>query len=203
MRSVRFVSKYLFEVFANNSNLTFLYKIDIEEFSKERKINLPAVGIELTTDHHWFRRLMLTDAPFKTPRCKFYTTRMHSSRINTACSSSHGGGGLPQCMLGYTPLGVGLETAPVWAWRPPGCGSGKPPGQTPQLPPWVWAWRPPWPDPSTSPLGVGLETPLARPLNSPWVWAWKPARHAGMPPAMHAGILPPCEQNDWQTFVKT
>ena len=58
----------------------------------------------------------------------------------------------------------------VWAWRPPGCGPGDPPrcgpedpltpscgpgdlplgvgletppGQTPQLPPWVWAWRPP------------------------------------------------------------
>ena len=25
--------------------------------------------------------------------------------------------------------------------------------------PQVWAWRPPQPDPSTSPLGVGLETP--------------------------------------------
>ena len=45
-------------------------------------------------------------------------------------------GGLPQCMLGY---------------RPPGCGPGDPPR--------VWAWSPPpWPDPSTSPLGVGLES---------------------------------------------
>ena len=51
---------------------------------------------------------------------------------------------LPQCMLGYTH---------------PGCGPGYPPCQTPQIPPnWVWAWRLPWPDPSTSPLGVGLET---------------------------------------------
>ena len=24
------------------------------------------------------------------------------------------GGGLPQCMLGYTPLVVGLETSPGW-----------------------------------------------------------------------------------------
>ena len=149
MRSVRFVSKYLFEVFANNSNLTFLYKIDIEGFSKEQKIKLPPVGIELTTDHHWFRHLMLTDAPFKTPRCKFCTTRMHSSRMNTACSSSHGGSA--SVHAGIHPLDVGLETPPVWAWRPPGCGSGDPPGQTPQLPPWVWAWRPPWPDPSTPP----------------------------------------------------
>ena len=72
-----------------------------------------------------------------------FKTRMHSSRIRTARSSScHEG--LPQCMLGYTPLVVGLETPQVWAWRPP--------IQTPQLPPWVWAWRPPT---------------LARPLNIP------------------------------------
>ena len=61
-------------------------------------------------------------------------------------------------------LTVGLETLSpvcgpeppprVWTWRPPGCGSGDPPR----------------PDPSTSPLGVDLETPqppLARPLNFP------------------------------------
>ena len=92
------------------------------------------------------------------------TTRMHSSRIVTACGSSRpyrGLRGLPQCMLGYThpttprcgpgdlSLGVGLETPP--------------PGQTPQLPPWVWAWRPP-----------------PRPA----------ARHAGIPPARHTGIPP-------------
>ena len=48
-------------------------------------------------------------------------------------------GCLPQCW--YTPR--------VWAWRPPGvgletprCGTEEtPPGQTPQLPPWVCAWR--------------------------------------------------------------
>ena len=44
--------------------------------------------------------------------------RMHSSRMRTARSSSHGGG-LPQRMLGYTPR--------VWVWRPL---------------PWVWAWKP-------------------------------------------------------------
>ena len=86
-------------------------------------------------------------------------TRMHSSGMHIACSSSHlGGGCLPQCMLGYTPLVVGLETPPgvgletpwVWAWRPPGqtfqpppgCGPGDPSGQTPQ-----------------PLLSVGLETP--------------------------------------------
>ena len=89
-------------------------------------------------------------------------------------------------MLGYNPpgcgpgdpipLGVGLKTPQVWAWRPPlgvawrppGCGPEDLPGQTPQLPPWVWAWR----------------APQARSLNSPppWLWVWKPARHAGIPP---------------------
>ena len=38
------------------------------------------------------------------------------------------------------------------------CWDKAPLAQTPQLPSWVWAWRPPWPDPSTSPLGVGLDT---------------------------------------------
>ena len=84
-----------------------------------------------------------------------FLTRMHSSRMRTARSSSRllGEGCLPHCMLGYThPPGVGLET-------PPWCG----PGDT--LP--GVGLETPWPDPSTSPLGVGLETPLARPLNLP------------------------------------
>ena len=97
-------------------------------------------------------------------------TRMHSSRMCTTCSSSHQGG-LPQCMLGYTPwvwawrpLGVGLETPKVWAsrplvwaWRPPGVDL-----QTPQ----VWTWRPPRHGPVELP-SVGLETHQARPLNFP------------------------------------
>ena len=67
---------------------------------------------------------------------------------------------------------------------PPECGPGDPLDRSP----------------STSSLGVGLETPLARspstspwvwawrppwpdpPQLPPWVWAWKPARHAGIPP---------------------
>ena len=74
-------------------------------------------------------------------------TRMHSSRMRTARSSGRllwGGGGLPQCMLGYPPgCGPGDTPPPVWAWRHPlGMGLETPPGQTPQLPPWVWAWRP-------------------------------------------------------------
>ena len=110
---------------------------------------------------------------------------MHSSRMHTAHNSSHGGVCLSVCW--DTPLlGVGLETS-----LPPGCGPGDPSR----------------PDPSTSPLGVGLETPLARPLNfPPWcgpgnlqgMLGYHPprpprpaARHAGIPPAMHAGIPPP------------
>ena len=105
----------------------------------------------------------------------------------------------------------------MWVWRPPRCGLGDPPGQTPQLPPWVWVWKPP---------GQTPQLP-------PWVWAWRPpgqtpqlppgcgpgeplrpgpstsppgcmpgdlqgmlryhppaARHAGIPPAMHVGLPP-------------
>ena len=65
-------------------------------------------------------------------------TRMHSSRMHTARSSSRLlGGCLPQCMLGYTPPTQAL------VWRPPGCGPGHPPARPLNLPPWVWAWRPP------------------------------------------------------------
>ena len=46
---------------------------------------------------------------------------------------------------------------------------------------------PPRPDPSTSPLGVGLETCKACWDTTPW----RPARHAWILPAMHAGIPPP------------
>ena len=60
------------------------------------------------------------------------------------------------------PLGLGLDTPQpdpqppgcgpgrqVWAWNPPRCGPGYPQ---------VWAWTPLQPDPSTSPLGLGLNT---------------------------------------------
>ena len=93
---------------------------------------------------------------------------------------------------------------------PPGCGPGDHPGCGPGDPQ-VWAWRPPWPDPSTSPLGVGLETPPLQPDPSSstlgfgletckacWDTPPTPARHAEMPPARHAGIPPP---HPWTEFL--
>ena len=91
-------------------------------------------------------------------------------------ASVHAGIHTPRCGPADTPLlGVGLDThtpSQVWAWRPTPLGVGL---ETPQ----VWAWRPPWygpgdpprcgpgdplqPDPSTSPLGVGLVTCKAYP----------------------------------------
>ena len=81
---------------------------------------------------------------------------------------------------------------------PLGCGTGSDPPLTfplgvglDQIPlnfPLDWAWTR---SPSTSPLGVGLETP--------WRLA---ARHAGIPPAMHAGIAPPLE-NCWKACWDT
>ena len=86
-------------------------------------------------------------------------TRMHSSRMRTAHGSSRARGGLPQCMLGYTPWVWAWRPPWVWAWRLPSPGvAWRPPWQGPSTSPQVWAWRPPWPDPSTS----------------PWVWAWTP-----------------------------
>ena len=89
--------------------------------------------------------------------------------MRTARSSSRllgvggGWGCLPQCMLGYTPQpGPG---PPAWAWTPCPLGVGLDPPQCGPGPPWVWAWTPrvwawiPQPDSSTSPLGLGLDTP--------------------------------------------
>ena len=68
---------------------------------------------------------MVTNVTFHTWRLKKLQTRIHSSSMRTARSSSCLRGGLPQCVLGYTPW--------VWAWRPPlarplklppGCGPG-------------------------------------------------------------------------------
>ena len=71
---------------------------------------------------------------------------MHSSRMRTARSSIHHGG-------------VGLDQIPLNF--PLGCGPGPDP---PQLPPWVWTWTR---SPSTSPLGVDLETPRDQAPPSP------------------------------------
>ena len=72
-------------------------------------------------------------------------TRMHSSKIRPARSSSH------QLGEGSVSVHAGIHPQ-AWAWRPNppmrplklphGCGPGDPPSQTPQLPSWVWAWRP-------------------------------------------------------------
>ena len=113
---------------------------------------------------------------------------MHSSRMRTARSSSHLQGGWvsasvhagihPWVWTCRPPLGVGLETPLVWAWRPP-----------------------PQTRPLNFPLGVGLETPLARPLKLPpgcgpgnlqgmlGYPPWRPARHAGIhPPVNSVGV---------------
>ena len=79
-------------------------------------------------------------------------TRMHSSRMRTARSSSRRGGGV---------LASSPSTSP---WVP--CGPGPDP---PKLPPWLWAWTR---SPSIFPLGVGLDQIS---LNfPPWLWAWRP-----------------------------
>ena len=89
-------------------------------------------------------------------------TRMHSSRMRTARSSSrHGGGSGPDppqfppwvwawiWSPSISPLGVDLDLIPLNF--PLGCGPGSDP---PQFPPWLWAWTR---SPQFPPLGVGLE----------------------------------------------
>ena len=90
---------------------------------------------------------------------KYVQTRMHSSRMCNARSSSHHRGstspraGTPQA---GTPQAGILPRAVT-----------PPRADTPLSRPLVWAWKPPQPD---------------SPQLPPWVWAWKPARHAGIPP---------------------
>ena len=73
-------------------------------------------------------------------------TRMHSSRMRTARSSScrpRGGSALVNAGI-HTSLGVGLETPlGVGLETPPRYGPGDPPQVWAWRPPWVWAWRPP------------------------------------------------------------
>ena len=97
-------------------------------------------------------------------------TRMHSSRMHTARGSSRPRGGLPQCMLGYTPpWGVGLETPhpqeicckACWDHTCNACWDTSPPDLQGML---------------------GYYPPPTGDL---------PARHAGIPLAMHAGIPTP------------
>ena len=112
---------------------------------------------------------------------KFSTkTRMHSSRMRTAHSSSHHGG---------VGLGVGLDQIPLNF--PLGCG---PESDPPQLPPWVWAWIR---SPSTSSLGVGLELPQdqAPPDQAPLGPGNPPGtRHSPLDQAPPPGPGTPCGQ---------
>ena len=86
-----------------------------------------------------------------------------------------------------------------WSLHPPGAGTH------PQ------SRHPPARSPSSSPLGVGMDQ---MPLNFPLGCGpgnlqgmlgyhpipWRPAeRHAGIPPAMHAGITPPSPL--WTEFL--
>ena len=110
---------------------------------------------------------------------------MHSSRMHTAHSSSCRGGDVCLSACWDTPLGVGLETPPVWAWRlPPGVGLETPLGVGLENPLGVGLENPSRPNLLTSPPGCGPGDPPQgqTPQLSPWVWAWRPARHAGIPP---------------------
>ena len=53
-------------------------------------------------------------------------------------------------MLGYTPLGLGLDIPWARAWTPP----------------WAWAWTSPGSGPG-HPLGMGLDTPQGLGLGTP------------------------------------
>ena len=103
-------------------------------------------------------------------------TRMHSSRMRTARSSSHHGGG----------RGEGLNTP--WSRHPP--------EQAPPLAAGTpWSRHPPGQIPLNFPLGVALKTCKAC-WDTPWIPA---ARHAGIPPARHVGIVPPLPP--WTEFL--
>ena len=95
-------------------------------------------------------------------------TRMHSSRMRTARSSSRREG-LPQCMLGYTPWEWACRPPRVRAWKPsPGVGLEPPPQYGPGDPPGCEPGDPSQARPLNFPLWCRPgDPPLARPLNFP------------------------------------
>ena len=88
-----------------------------------------------------------------------FATRMHSSRMRTARSSSR--------QLGGVCLSACWDT-------PPRCGPGDSPGCGPGDSPQVWAWRTPPGGDLETPPGVGLETPLGVGLETPLETPWRP-----------------------------
>ena len=107
----------------------------------------PQLGLPILQFKVWRHNALNPRAWLQT----FNPTRMPSRRMRTARSSSrllgvsasvHAGINPPRCGPADPP-GVGLDTPPVRPLNfPPGCGPGDPPPQ---------------PDPSTFPLGVGLD----------------------------------------------
>ena len=102
---------------------------------------------------------------------------MHSSRMHTAHGSSHPGGVStpPRAHPPGAGTPPGPATPPEQAHTPTP-RAGTPQSDPLQLPPWVWAWTR---SPSTSPLGVGLETCKA---------CWDTTPLPSRPAARHAGI---------------
>ena len=123
--------------------------------------------------------------------------------MHTACSSSRllgRGSASVQTEIPSPRCGPG-DPPQVCAWRPPWYGPGDPLSVCLETPLGVGLETPFRPDPSTSFLGVGLETCKACwDTNPP---PSRPARQAGIPPTMHAGIPPPppCGQNSWHTLL--
>ena len=77
--------------------------------------------------------------------------------------------------------------------RPHGCGPGDPPPRVGLgTPHGCGPGEPPWPDPPTSPLGVGLETPQPDPQHPPGCGPGDPpARPLNIPPGCGPGDPPP------------
>ena len=98
-------------------------------------------------------------------------------------------GCLPQCMLGYTPLGLDLDPP-----NTPRCGPGDHPlARPPNLPLRVWAWRLPNQTPQPPLLGVGLDTAHGQTSQPPpWAWAWRHplAGPLNLPPGCGPGEPP-------------
>ena len=113
---------------------------------------------------------------------KIISTRMHSSRMRTARSSSsllRGVRGV--CLSAYWDT----HLPRAWAWTGPGPGhpwAWIPLGLSPDTPtPWAWAWTPPPPGhghppgpESGHPPGLGLDTPLAGHVTCKACWDTPP-----------------------------
>ena len=150
--SLQFVTNTRYEVVFRSKFQSHYFESSFTDFVLQVKMIVSETISATDSEENYLKNLVLYKKEldnFHRPLVQsthYFVTRMHSSRMRTARSSS--------CWRGSASVHAGIDPW-VWAWRSP----------------WLWAWIPPLArSSSTSPLGVDLETPWPDPPQFlPWV----------------------------------